>query len=131
MINTIVIICISVLYLIAQISIIMILNNRTAQNSINENFKDKVELYIEFIKRSLEQRISYEVNTINGNAISTGIQRELSNEERLEIYQKVTTELISDMSISMRNFLYDEFGEKLIQNYIRMISFELLFKYTI
>ena len=66
----------------------------------------------------------------NSMSQSNGASADLTNEEIYNIYSEVCVKIESIMSDAMKMYLYDNFGEKWIQDFIKIYTMSMMLNYA-
>lgn len=94
--------------------------------------KDVTKIFFNQLKKMIQYEVIYMVDSGLGNSMSqsNGASADLTNEEIYNIYSEVCVKIESIMSDAMKMYLYDNFGEKWIQDFIKIYTMSMMLNYA-
>lgn len=94
--------------------------------------KDTSKIFFKQLEKMIQYETIYAVDAKCGDMMSRSVGAivELSNDEINDLYEEIQKTIMTNMSQKMKTYLYDNFGEKWIYDYIRIYTLSMLINYT-
>lgn len=94
--------------------------------------KDTYSIYFKQLDKMIQYESIYLVDAKIGDSISqsNGASADIPNEDVYNLYTDVCETVMNNMSDIMKKYLFDNFGEKWIYDYIKIYSISMLINYT-
>lgn len=98
----------------------------------NKISKEITNVYFNQLDKMIQYEVIYLVDAKLGKNMSNvkGMSTDIDNDELYDLYVNVQTTVLENMSDIMRNYLFYNFGERWIYDYIKIYAMSMIINYT-